>query len=219
MEQPGTFSPRILLLGLVAVIALVAFGAGVYLARHGTTGAPGPEIQGFLWPEPTIVGDFSLQDANGGEFTAARLDGKWTLLFFGFTHCPDVCPTTLTTLKSVRAALRDLPAFDQRAQVLFVSVDAARDSPEALRAYVDYFDPGFLAATALPAQLNVLTRQLGILYAKVETQDPTLYTFDHTASILLIGPARQFLGVFSPPHTADDIAARVRGIVEFVDPR
>lgn len=219
METSGPRSSRILVFVLVALVALIAFSAGVYLARHGDTGGPGPDIQGFLWPNPTVVGEFSLQDARGGAFDAARLRGHWTLMFFGFTHCPDVCPTTLATLKSVRGLLHDLPAFDQAAQVVFVSVDAVRDTPVALRAYVDYFDPGFIAATAPPAGLNELTRRLGILYAKVETADPAQYTFDHTASILLIGPEQQFLGVFSPPHSATDIAARIRGIVEFMAAR
>ena len=214
MKLPGSRFSRYF---LVAWVALVAFGAGVYLARSGVPNVSAPEIQGFLWPDPPLLGAFTLQAAKGGELNEGSLRGKWTLLFFGFTHCPDVCPTTLSTLKSVRVALHDLPDFDQAAQVLFVSVDPARDTPAALQAYVSYFDPTFLAATAAPEALNSLTRQIGILYVKVPTQDPAMYTFDHTASVLLVAPDLRLLGVFSPPHAAQDLADRIRGIVQFID--
>jgi protein SCO1/2 len=138
------------------------------------------------------------------------------LLFFGFTHCPDVCPTTLATLKSLRAALADLPGFATRNQVLFVSVDPARDTPEALRTYDEYFDPDFRAATAAAERLNVLTRQLGILYARVETGGLGGYTMDHTASVLLVSPDKRLVGVFTPPHAVPELAARIRGIVDFL---
>lgn len=219
MQQSDSAHIRALTLIAVILVAVFAFGAGVFLARHGATRGDAPDIQGLLWPDPVVLGDFALDDAAGGTFEASRLDGRWTLMFFGFTHCPDVCPTTLATLKSVHAALRDLPAFTDHAQTVFVSVDPERDTPTALRAYVDYFDPAIVAATAPSPRLDALTRQLGILYAKVGTADPATYTFDHTASILLIGPRRQFLGVFSPPHAADDLAMRVRGIVEFMETR
>ncbi len=200
---------------VVGLIALLACAMGAYFATRQAT-AEVPDIQGFLWPDPVILHDFTLLEAHGGVFDAARLDGHWTLLFFGFTHCPDVCPTTLNTLKTVRSALRDVPAFDAHAQILFVSVDPARDTPAVLRQYVDYFDPHLLAATAAPDELNALTRQLGVLYSKVETDKPSVYSFDHTAAILLIGPARQFLGVFSPPHHAAEIETAIRRILAFM---
>lgn len=213
--MPAAFrlSPHLL---LVVLIALAAFGTGAYFAQRASESPPGPDIQGFLWPDPPVIGAFSLDDARGGTLDESALGGHWTLLFFGFTHCPDVCPTTLATMKSVRAALADLPDFAARGQVLFVSVDPARDTPEALRTYVEYFDPEFRAATAPPERLNVLTRQLGILYARIETGDPDGYTLDHTASLLLVSPERRLVGVFAPPHGAPDIAARVRGIVSFL---
>lgn len=200
---------------LIACVALIAFGGGVYFAQRAPLPNQ-PEIRGLLWPDPPVLGAFALQDAQGGELNESRLRGKWTLLFFGFTHCPDVCPTTLNTLKSVGQALHDLPDFDQAPQVLFVSVDPERDTPAALQAYVSYFDPTFLAATAAPAQLNSLTRQLGILHAKVPTQDPPMYSVDHTASVLLIDPDLRLLGVFSPPHVTQDLADGIRGIVRFI---
>lgn len=201
---------------LVALLALVAFGTGMYFAQRASDAPPGPDIQGFLWPDPPGIGTFSLDDARGGRLDETAFAGRWTLLFFGFTHCPDVCPTTLATLKSLRGALADVPDFVARGQVLFVSVDPARDTPEALRTYVEYFDPDFRAATAPPDRLNAFTRQLGILYARIETGDPDDYTMDHTASVLLVSPERKLVGVFSPPHAAPDLAARVRGIVNFL---
>ncbi|MGD9602725.1 MAG: SCO family protein [Gammaproteobacteria bacterium] len=219
MEQSPPPIPRFLLFVALALVALIAFSAGVYLARSDRTGGPGPDVPGLLWPDPVVLGDFALDDARGGRFDTRRLRDRWTLMFFGFTHCPDVCPTTLATLASVRTRLADLPAFAQRGQVVFVSVDAARDTPEALRAYVDYFDPTIEAATAEPERLDLLTRQLGILYARMDTGDAAEYSFDHTASVLLIGPRQEFLGVFAPPHAPGELASRVRAIINFMETR
>lgn len=198
---------------LIALLAISAFVIGVYVA--GSNRGEHPAITGLLWPDPPQLTAFNLSGADGAAITDATLRGKWTLLFFGFTHCPDVCPTTLQTLKTVRAQLEQ--PLHGTGQVLFVSVDPARDTPAALRDYVQYFDPSFIAATGNDDQLSQLTRQLGVIYAKVPTADPKSYSMDHTASILLIGPKLQLLGVFSPPHRANPLAAQIKAIIEFAD--
>jgi len=206
--------PALPKLVLVVLLAISAFAIGIYVA--GSNHADRPAIAGLLWPDPPQLGAFSLSGTNGTAFTEAALSGKWTLLFFGFTHCPDVCPTTLKTLKTVRDQLAEHP-FHGASQVLFVSIDPARDTPTVLRDYVQYFDPGFIAATGSDDQLKRLTRQLGVIYAKVKTADPASYSMDHTASILLIGPKLQLLGVFSPPHVATLLAGQIKAIIEFAE--
>lgn len=200
---------------LVIVVAVSAFIAGVYVAMP-TPRAPGtPEIEGLLWPDPPRLSTFSLSDADGAVFDAQRLDGHWTLLFFGFTHCPDICPGTLATLKLAYARLQAQPEFAAKGQVVFVSVDPARDTPATLGSYVRHFNPAFLAATGTEAALTELTRQLGILHARIQQGDGD-YTIDHTASIILIGPQRERLAVFSAPHDPASIAERVTRIIDFL---
>ncbi|MBI2801888.1 MAG: SCO family protein [Gammaproteobacteria bacterium] len=200
---------------VVATLIIGAFGAGVYFALGPAGGDSQANIPGLLWPNPPRVDTFALTNADGQPLDTAYLTGKWTLVFFGFTHCPDVCPTTLATLKSVRELLITADPFKSTLQVLFVSVDPERDNPAALKSYVSYFDPSFNAATGTEAELKAIARELGIIYAKIPTADPAVYNVDHTASVLLIGPAATLIGVFPPPHRADQIAQRVRQIAAF----
>ena len=212
MPEPR-IQPRPLL--LIGVIALVAFAGGVYLAL--TTQSRGtPSITGLLWPDPPVLGHFELTSMTGTPLTEQALRGHWTLVFFGFTHCPDVCPTTLASLKTVVATLHDFTPFAAHHQVLFISVDPARDHAAQLKQYVTYFDPSFIAATGEAAALDNATHQFGVIYTKVATADPRNYTVDHTASLFLVDPTLKLVGVFSPPHDAADISRRIRGIVEFV---
>lgn len=198
----------------LALAAFVALGAGLLFAvwKAGQR----PDIPGLLWPDPPTIGAFSLTDADGNTLTEADLRGRWTLLFFGFTHCPDVCPGTLAVLKQVTHKLADDPAFRDHGQVLFVSVDPARDTPEVLKPYIHYFDPAFRAASGDANALAALTRPLGVIYAKVAGPDGD-YTMDHTASIFLIDPDLRVLSAIGLPHVASEIAARFRAIEDFVD--
>ncbi|MGH8597661.1 MAG: SCO family protein [Gammaproteobacteria bacterium] len=200
--------PKLIAVGFISVMA---FCAGLYFAQTGDR----PSIPGLLWPNPPRVGAFSLTDSKSERLTEEALNGHWTLLFFGFTHCPDVCPTTLSTLKTVHTQLSRGESFQAPLQVLFISIDPARDGPQTLHDYIQYFDPAFLAATGTDDELKKLTRQLGVIYAKVRTADPNTYTMDHSASVLLIGPDLALLGVFTPPLIAPELADRVRAVIEF----
>lgn len=197
----------------LALIAFVALTAGVLVALLGKQ-QHAPAIDGLLWPDPPRVPPFSLAAAHGGTLDQSSLRGRWTLLFFGFTHCPDVCPTTLATLKRAVANLQDFKPFADRGQVLFVSLDPERDSPEKLAAYVDYFDPRFRAATGSEDALDALIRPLGVIRAKVPAAGGD-YTLDHTASIFLVDPSLRVLGLLGLPHDATKIASSVRTITAF----
>ena len=190
----------------------MALSAGVLLAVLRQ--APAPILPSLLWPDPPRLGDFRLHGADGKPLTGASLDGHWTLLFFGFTHCPDVCPSTLATLKQVRKRLVDNASFADKGQVLFVSLDPTRDTPEKLGEYVRYFDPSFLAATGDDAQLDALARPLGVIRAKVDGPNGD-YTLDHTASIFLVDPERRVIGLFGLPHEAARIATDADAIIRF----
>lgn len=203
---------------LLVIVAVLAFALGIHFARK-TIPHEAPPVEGMLWPDPPRLGAFALDGADGTALTEAELTGKWTLLFFGFTHCPDVCPTTLATLRETTALLKDTPAFAEHGQVLFVSVDPERDTPAALAGYVGHFDAGFRAATAPAERLTGLTSQLGILHTRVNLGADQDYTIDHTASILLIGPGLERLAVFSAPHSAPDLAGKITRIIDFLQER
>jgi len=121
---------------------------------------------------------FELADHNGAQRTLADFKGKVVVVFFGFTQCPDVCPTALTDLAEVKRLLG--PQGD-KLQGIFVSVDPERDTPEVLKAYMGNFDPGFLALRPTPAQLPEVAKAFKIFYKKVEGQTPTSYTMEHSA--------------------------------------
>lgn len=140
---------------------------------------------------------FTLVDANGQPFTNANLQGRWTLVFVGFTSCPDICPTTLTLLKSV---LADLGSAATQLDVLLLSIDPERDTPERLKGYVQYFDPRFKAATGPNSELDKLAPAMGFAYVKVPGATPETYTMDHSTALLLLNPQGALAGVFTAPQ-------------------
>jgi protein SCO1/2 len=201
-------------LSITAVIAIVATAVGVLLSRtlldSGRTVDMGLAQATLLQP-PRPLPAFSLLDQSGATFDNARLTGHWSLLFFGFTHCPDVCPTTLALLAQVEkqlAADTSLPA----PQVLLVSVDPERDTPAQLASYVKFFSPSFGGVTGKPEAVAALTRAMGIPVAKVDLPNGA-YTVDHSSVILLIDPQGAMRALMSAPHVAAVIAADYRRIV------
>jgi len=191
--------PLLLLLG--AAIAGIALSWQLFYASP--TVAPSPAIklqQATLLPEFRGLPPFSLSDQWGKAFDNRRLLGQWTLLSFGYTHCPDVCPTNLAMLAVVDDRLRQIPTKAPY-QIGFVSVDPERDTPEHLAEYVRYFDSSFLGITGDESALQALTRPLGILYQKVETGQSAMgYVMDHSANLILLDPQGRYHALFSPPH-------------------
>lgn len=187
------------------LLAALAAGLGLWLGL-GRFGAPAqPNLQAaLLYPAPRAVPEFHLTRADGAPLTNADWQGRWTLVFFGFTHCPDVCPTTLATLKQVWTGLA--PAQRERLRVDFVSVDPQRDTPEQLGRYVAFFSPDFVAATGSDTELTALTRALGLLYVRVPGENGD-YSVDHSAQVVLIDPQGRLVGMFRPPLDAARIGA------------
>jgi len=200
-----------------ATLLMMAFSVGLFVAIGDRTATRYPDISGLLWPEPPVIESFRLIDDAGNAFTERNLRDRWTFVFFGFTNCPDICPTTLNTLNQVYEQLRDYETLFEKFQVLFVSVDPDRDKREMLGTYVDYFNKAFVGATADDEQLSQFARQFGVLYLKVDTPDGAGYTMDHTASVLLVDPELRFIGIFSQPHSAGDITDRLTRMVSFVE--
>lgn len=167
---------------------LGALGAATLLAgcdKLGFSSAPKASFQGVDLTGAAYARGFSLPDQNGKTRTLDDFKGKVVVVFFGFTQCPDVCPTTLAELAQVKKALG--PDGD-KVQGVFVTVDPERDKPELLKAYLDSFDPGFVALRGSPEQLKETAKEFKIYYAKVPGKTPESYTMDHTAASFLFDP-------------------------------
>ena len=197
----------------IAIVAAMLIGAGIgWWIQYGASGSRSPGlIEGLLWPPARQLGAFALSDHRGQSFDPQRLSGKWSLLFFGFTHCPDVCPNTLQLLKSVA------PQLPADTQVVFVSVDPERDTPEQLADYVTYFHPDFIGVTGTQEAVNALTAQLGVVHMRSADGDAGNYTVDHSASIFLVDPALRLVGLFSPPFAGDALHRHYVNVRQYVE--
>lgn len=196
----GRASPTVLIL-----VAALAAALGLWFGARWLDPPAPPELRSaLLYPVPRALPDFQLIRSDGRPLTLGDWKGRWTIAFFGFTNCPDVCPTTLASFKQVWNRLD--PATRERVRFDFVSVDPARDTPELLARYVGYFSPDFVASTGSDEQLTRLTRALGLVYTRGTPKDGT-YSVDHSASAVLVDPEGRQAGVFRPPFEAAAIAA------------
>ena len=151
----------------------------------------------FIFDTPRDPGKFVLTNHKGIEFTDQSLEGDWTLLFFGFTYCPDVCPTTLSFLAELKGSLEGTEAAST--DVVMVSVDPARDTVEQLSAYVPYFHPEFLGVTGDFPDILSFARRFNAPFRKVTMEDGS-YQIDHSANVVLINPKGDFHGFFRAPQ-------------------
>lgn len=190
---------------MLLAIAALALAGGIWSAQQ-LLQRPGKvdELASTRFPVAREIGVFELIDHNSKPFNNASLSGHWSFVFFGYTHCPDVCPTTLSVLNSVAQRLKDTAT---PVQFIFVTVDPQRDTPEQLARYVTYFNGEFIGVTGTADGLDQLTRQLGIMYLQVENEvSPESYLIDHTAGVLLFDPDGRYHAVFTPPLSAENLA-------------
>jgi len=198
---------------MAVIIAAISIGAGIWTARALLKqAAPEAQLSATRFPVARPLQPFQLLDHRGSRFDNQSLLGHWTFLFFGYTHCPDLCPTTLTVLNSVA---HKLAGTGSRTRFVFVTVDPQRDTPDQLARFVTYFNADFLGVTGTEDSINQLTRQLGITYQQVrDDASPDSYLVDHTASVFLVDPDGRYLAVFTPPLDADAITTDFRKLLE-----
>lgn len=196
-------SPRLLiavgLAGALVLIAGVLIGIGFRDAGQG----PGNPLAG------AIGGKFSLVDQNGKPFTDADLKGKWQLVFFGYTHCPDVCPTALNDLS---LALDQLGAKKSQVGIVFISVDPERDTPDVLKSYVESFGGPIVALTGTPDEVKQAAQDYKVYYAKHPRADGG-YDMDHSALIYVMDPQGRFTATFTPDDSEDAIVRRLEKLL------
>ena len=195
---------------LVPVLAVVAIAAaaGFLAGRWWPAEPPALQASTALFGQERALPEFALTDHTGGAYTRRHLTDDWTLLFFGYTHCPDICPITLVTMSASVNAVAALGGEAPR--VVFVSVDPERDAPRSLRAYVTTFRDDFLGVTGPHEELRKLTRALGVAYAR--DGDGPEYLVEHSAALLLVNPKGELQAVFGPPHEPDAIARDIVAI-------
>ena len=174
--------------------------AGVLLALRIQT--PAEPQSALVLPAPNPVPEFSLVDQNGNRADQSIFEGQWDLVFFGFTHCPDICPTTLQVLSTAKTALEE-QGQSPLPRIVLVSVDPERDTPEIMGEYVDYFGDGNLGITGTPEEVSKLTSGLGI-YFKKQPSDGSNYNVDHSAAVLVIDPDGGFHALFGGPHVVEN---------------
>ena len=187
------------------VLMAIALSGGGWFFIRATTGPVAQPQHATVLPSPMVLPDFTLNDQDGGTFTRESLEGTWSLLFFGFTHCPDVCPTTMHQL----AVTRDKLAAEGMAEstlprIILVSVDPERDSTEVLKSYVSYFGKDVIGLTGDMSELRKLTKRLGIFFAKSPTEDGG-YNVDHSTAVLVVNPHAEFHALFSAPHSVEKL--------------
>ncbi len=163
----------------------------------------------LLFDKVRDIGDFALLDDEGKPFTPQALQGKWSLLFVGYTFCPDVCPTTMALLSQLYGKLR--PEFAHDTQIIMVSVDPARDVPAKLHEYVHYFNPTFRGVTGEFLALQQFTTQLSIPFSKVPGGGDN-YAIAHSGSIAIIDADGHFIGFFKEPHDLNQLLMNYQSI-------
>jgi protein SCO1 len=202
-KQAG--SPRFVLVA-VACAGILVVAAGVLLAlafRDTPRGAAGTALAS------AIGGPFQLVDQNGKTVTDGDLKGKWQLVFFGYTHCPDACPTALN---EIALALDRLGAKRDAVGVVFITVDPERDTPAVLKSYLASFDAPVTGLTGTAAEVAQAARDYRVYYAKHPNPDGS-YDMDHSAVIYVMDPQGRFTASFTPDSTAEDIAGRLQKLL------
>ena len=210
---------------LVAGVSLSLLGT--YLVWRTVSRGPAPaapaEVAGAIGGSPGLtfksatllnddrpLPDFVLEGTQG-KVGNAVFSGNWTLVFFGYTYCPDVCPTSLTTLAQLKSQLQAQGVAPPK--VLFISVDGQRDRPDRLVEFVRFFDADFQAAVGSDEALRPLARHLGVFYQRHDKGDGSPYSVDHSSAIYLVDPQGRLKAVFAWPHDAATMAAEYPKII------
>ncbi len=167
-----------------------------------------------VFDKPRIIKPFELVDQDNQPFTLERLQGQWTLMFFGFATCPDICPATLSTLSNWIATLDSDIA--RNTQIIMVTVDPARDTPEQLKTYMAHFNDDFVGVTGEFLDVKRLTDNVNVAFNKVQLDDD--YTVDHSANLVLVNPFGHYHGFFKPPFGLAGLKLTYQSIVTSFDP-
>ena len=195
---------------LIAFILLVVYGFSWRMNQPVIMSKEQLQINGaIVLDKPRIFSDFELEDHRGEVFNLDRMKGIWTIVFFGFTHCPDICPTTLAMLNETYSKLK--ASEKELLQVVMISLDPERDTVEKLAEYVPYFNPEFTGVTGNKHLIRRLTAELNVAYNQVPLSGDD-YTVDHSTQLILVNPMGHYHGFFKAPHTEITMRSTWRSI-------
>lgn len=203
-------------ISLVAFIALVV-GLLVHRVLSPPMMTPEQMLENglFVYEVPRRISDFTLTDHDGQPFTQDWFKGKWSLVFFGYTYCPDICPITMATIHQFEQVLAEV---DENAaaqvQVAMISVDPERDTPERLKEYVYFFGEDYVGATGEYIDVFNLARQLNVAFGYVPQEDGT-YLVNHSGEVVVINPEGHFHGFFKSPQDANKMALTFRSLLGY----
>lgn len=214
-QKQSSISHIILLVSIGILSLVIGFGLSQQIFNNDTKI---PEnLDATVLSNPRTLVGFNLSDHDKKPFTPAQLKGHWSFMFFGFTNCPDVCPTALNAMKAVWKKLPTKMGEPGHPKLYFVSVDPDRDKLEMLKPYVQFFNPEFNAVTGHLDEIDKLTNQIGILYGydQKDSDNDLEYTVNHSAQMILIDPQGRMRAVISPPHDAETISSNFQIIRTF----
>ncbi len=199
-RPPGRRPPQTFVFAVIGLlIAVLLLGAGGFLWLTGTTGGP------------TVGGPFTLVNDNGKTVTNQEFRGKYMLVYFGYTYCPDVCPTTLN---SIAQAMDRLGAKADHVQPIFITVDPQRDTPPVMKQYVSAFSPSLIGLTGTPGQIAAVAKEYRVYYAKhITGPGPNDYSMDHSSIIYLMGPDGKFIAPIAAGESGAEMATDIAKLV------
>jgi len=174
-------------------------------------------IRRVLRPEPQALEPFTLLDQDNKPFTLKSLQGKWTILFFGYTHCPDICPTALGEMAALFVELDKTPELINKTSGVFLSVDPKRDTPQLLKEYVNYFDSRFFGVTGTAPKLAKFARQLGAGFILQDEDEHGDYLVSHTTSFFIIDPQGQLIGHFRSLTDIDKSVQQLTDLYKYIE--
>lgn len=197
---------------IVAFVLVITFLSGglLFLFSEGDDSYPRliPDQTMTVFVDPKPLKEFVLIDQNSDTFDLSNLKGKWSFLFFGFTHCPDICPSTLASLSKLREQITKGINGTKNVQFVFISVDPKRDTAITLKQYTNYFDPSIIGVTGTELELHNLTQQLDAKFEVESAQDKNSYQVYHTSAVFLINPQGQYKALLTPPFHISTISRR-----------
>jgi protein SCO1/2 len=206
---------------LLSVSALFAVGSFVHDNYNKWQQKVQPiNINGTIVSKPKNIPNFTLNSGNGQTFDDSKLLSNWSIMFFGYTRCPDICPTTLNTLSTMYKNLNNVPKH-QMPKIIFVSIDSDHDHDQKNEGdnkaakYSQYFNNNFIGLTGSKAQIDELTKGLGVVVQKInnDSNDPENYVYDHSSTLYVINPRGQLQAILTAPHKPEELAKNIKSIL------
>lgn len=201
------------LLNIILFVIVISAGLGVLFQYNRSKSVDLSALNATVLSQPREIAPFQLTDNLGKPYDKSSLKGHWSMLFFGFTNCPQLCPTTMAELNKMFTQLQK-EKVSEMPEVVMVSIDPERDTEKKLNDYVTSFNKAFKGAYGDKNAIAALTKQLGVVYMKAQNKTEKNYTINHTGTVMLFNPAGELSAFFSVPHKAQVMAKEYRLIEE-----